>query len=150
MTIAGHGPEHDSLQKLVLSLGLTERIRFLGWVIPEHIPKLLEAAMVVMIPSRLECLSRVAVEAALSAKPVITTNVGGMAEVVVHDKTGMVVEAENPQALAKACLDLLTHPPKASSLGEAARERALEVFDKTRCVDTYHNLYEQLGSVHAG
>jgi glycogen(starch) synthase len=147
MIIAGNGPERSSLCGLADSLGLNENVEFPGWVKPENVPTLLSTATVVMVPSRRECLPRVAVEAALLGKPVIATKVGGMAEVVVHGQTGILVEAEAPQALAEATLGLLADPRKAFTMGEAARDRAGEIFDMDRCINAYQSLYEKLALV---
>ena len=97
-----------------------------------------------MIPSRREALSRVAVEAALLAKPIVATRVGGVPEVVLHGRTGLLVEPESSQALAEGALRLLADPGKAVAMGEAARDRTLEIFDMNRCINTYQSLYEQL------
>ena len=150
MVFAGHGPERDSLEKLTGLLGLTRNIKFLGWVIPERIPALMRDATVVMIPSRRECLPRVAVEAAYLRKPVIGANVGGMAEVVIHGQTGILVEPESPSKLAEAAVELLTNRERASAMGMAALHRAIPMFDLNRCIDAYHSIYEQLTLVRSG
>jgi len=147
MIIGGNGPEKSSLYELAHSLGLTDNIEFLGWVIPETVSTCLSAATVVMVPSRSKCLSRVAVEAALLSKPVIATRVVGMAELVVHGQTGILIEPEDPQALAEATLDLLEDRGKALTMGEAACGRAQEIFDMSRSINAYHNLYKQLALV---
>ena len=144
LIIVGNGPENSSLVKQTQSLGLTEKIVFLGWISPEKLPAILLTATIVMIPSRREALPRVAVEAAFFAKPVVATRVGGMAEVVVHEQTGLLVEPESSQALATGALGLLADPEKASAMGEAARDRAREIFDMNRFINSYQDLYEQL------
>ncbi|MCZ6799006.1 MAG: glycosyltransferase family 4 protein, partial [Nitrospirae bacterium] len=63
MVIVGDGTARSSLEQQAESLGLTDKVKFLGWVIPEKVPALLATAHVVMIPSRYEGVPRVAVEA---------------------------------------------------------------------------------------
>lgn len=149
MIIGGDGPERRALEELVRSLNLTDHIDFAGWVNPEGVASFLSAATVVMIPSRRECLPRVAVEAALLAKPVIATMVGGIPEVVVDGQTGMVVEPEDPHALAQATLYLLANPEQASGMGTIACDRAQKLFHMPHCIDAYHELYAKLAFAHS-
>ncbi len=144
MVIAGDGPERSSLEQQAKSLGITDKVQWLGWVAPEKVPALLATSQVVLIPSRSEGLPRVAVEAALMARPVVGTRVGGMPEVIVHQQTGLLVEAENGAALAEAIIFMLTHQEEAVTMGHSARRLALERFNLEHCVDSYQALYQQL------
>lgn len=144
MVIAGDGPQRSALEQQAETLGLAEKVQWLGWVAPKQIPALLATAQAVLIPSRSEGLPRVAVEAALMARPVVATKVGGIPEVVVHQRTGLVVEPENERALADAIIFLLTHQEHSVSMGHSARRLALKKFRMEGCVDSYQALYEQL------
>ena len=150
MVIAGDGPQRSELEQQAESLGLTEKVKWLGWVAPEQIPPLLATSQVVLIPSRSEGLPRVAVETALMARPVVATEVGGIPEVVMHQRTGLLVEPENVGALADAIIYFLTHREKGESMGYSARRLALEQFNLDHCVDSYHALYEQLTQSKSG
>ena len=123
---------------------MREKVKFLGWIAPEEIPALLATAHLVLIPSRYEGLPRVAVEAALMAKPVVATRVGGISEVVLHQKTGLLVEPENNTALAEAISFLLAHQEEATTMGHSARSLALKKFNLEHCVDSYQSLYQRL------
>jgi glycogen(starch) synthase len=144
MVIAGDGPQRSALEQQAESLGLAEKVQWLGWVAPEEIPALLATAQAVLIPSRSEGLPRVAVEAALMARPVVATKVGGIPEVVIHQRTGLLVEPENEGVLADAIIYFLTHREEGESMGYSARSLALEQFNLDHCLDSYHALYEQL------
>ena len=108
------------------------------------VPALINTATMVVMPSRREGLPLVALEAALMARPIVATRVGGLPEVVVHQQTGLLVEPENSDALAEAITFLLDHHETATQLGQAARQRAQEVFGWERCVDAYDALYRKL------
>jgi len=86
----------------------------------------------------------VALEAALMARPVVATRVGGLLEVVVHQQTGLLVEQEDSHGLAEAIASLLDHPETATEMGQAARQRAQKVFSWKQCVDAYDALYQKL------
>jgi len=147
MVIAGDGPARPELERQAAALGLAERVSFVGWVVPERVPALLNTATVVVMPSRWEeAFGLVALEAALMARPVVATRVGGLPEVVAHGQTGLLVEKDDPQALAEAIAWLLAHPDQAAEMGQAARRRALEIFSWERCVDAYDALYRKVAT----
>jgi glycogen(starch) synthase len=83
-------------------------------------------------------------EAALMARPIVGTRVGGVPEVVLHQKTGWLVARADEKALAEGLLLLLNEPRMAIALGAAARIRAQEIFGFKRYVDAYENLYCRL------
>ena len=144
MVIGGDGPERSSLEVHAASMGVADRIEFLGWVSPEKVPPLLNSATIVVMPSHREGLPSVALEAALMARPVVATHVGGVPEVVTDRKTGLLVPPGNELALAIALRHLLDKPDTAARLGEAARARAQQIFGFTKYVDTYEALYYRL------
>jgi glycogen(starch) synthase len=146
LIIAGDGPERNNLAQLVVELGLEKVVDFVGWVAPDHVPALMNTATVVVMPSRWEGLPLVALEAALMARPLVTTPVEGLPEVVVHQQTGLLVEKENSEALAEALIFLLDQPEIAIAMGQAARRRVQEVFSFANCVDAYDATYRRLAT----
>jgi glycosyltransferase involved in cell wall biosynthesis len=144
LMIAGDGPARVSLEKQAAALGVTGSVDFVGWVPPEKVAALLNAATLVVMPSYREGLPTVALEAALMARPVVGTQVGGFPEVVLHQKTGWLVLPGDENSLAEALLLLLGEPRLAVALGEAARMRAQETFSFGRYIDAYENLYSRL------
>jgi glycosyltransferase involved in cell wall biosynthesis len=78
------------------------------------------------------------------ARPVVGTGVGGLPEVVVHEKTGLLVPREDSDALAEAVAFLLDHPQTAADMGEAGRRRVARKFCWERYVDAYDALYQKM------
>ncbi len=144
LVMAGDGPERPNLEQQATDMGITDRVQFLGWVSPDKVTPLIRTATVVVVPSRHEGFSLVALEAALMGRPVVATRVGGLPEVVVHQETGLLVEPEDTKGLAEAIAFLLAHPDAATQMGRAARRRAIDVFGWERCVDSYDMLYRKL------
>jgi glycogen(starch) synthase len=144
LVIAGDGPARSSLENQAAALGVAHLVDFVGWVPPERVAALLNSATIVAMPSEREGLPTVALEAALMARPVVGTRVGGIPEVVLHQKTGCLFPPGDEKALAEALLLLLGEPRTATALGEAARVRAQEIFSFKRYVDAYENLYRRL------
>ncbi len=150
----GDGNERIALEQRAINLGIKERVEFIGSIPTEDIPTYINKATLVVIPSRwVEAFGIVAVEAALMARPVIATNTGGLAEIIIDGVTGFLVELENPQALADAIIKLLSQPEKAQQMGTAARLRAQQKFNLMNYVNAYDNLYQKLiekNSPHIG
>lgn len=144
LVIAGAGPARPELEQQAAELDLTDSVEFVGSVCSDEVPALMNAATIVVMPSREEGFGLVALEAALMARPVVATRVGGLPEVVVHQQTGLLVEPDDSATLAEAIALLLAHPETAAQMGEAARHRAQELFSWDRCVDAYAALYRTL------
>jgi len=150
LIIAGDGPDRPKLEQQARELGLSQVVEFVGWVEPDRVPALMNAATMVLIPSRFEGLPQVAIQAALMGRPIVAARVGGLPEVVVHRQTGLLFERENVVALAEAISVLLDHPERTIHLGQAARLRAQEMFSWERCIEAYDTLYGRLGENRAG
>jgi glycogen(starch) synthase len=151
LVVAGSGPERPALEARARHLGLDEgAVRFVGPVAPDHMPALLRASRVLVVPSRTEGFPLVAMEAALMARPVVATRVGGVPECVLDGRTGLLVPPEDPRALAEALSWLLARPDTARAFGRHARRRARRRFTLARCADQYLTLYARLaGRSHA-
>ncbi len=145
LVIGGDGPARKNLEQQAAELGVSHRIDFVGWVRPDGVAALMNSATLVIMPSRWEeAFGLVALEAALMARPVVATHVGGLPEVVADGQTGLLVEKDDPEALAGAIAVLLDHPELATEMGKAACLRAQDLFSLKRHVDAYDALYRQL------
>jgi len=145
LIVAGDGPERHSLARQAIDFGLDNSVEFIGSVEPDAVAQLMNEATLVLLPSHAEAFGLVALEAALMARPVVATRVGGLAEVVVHEETGLLVDDGDSAALADAIMSLLTHQNTARTYGRAARTRAQNVFSWARHVNAYDALYRTLG-----
>lgn len=96
------------------------------------------------MPSRREGFGLVALEAALMARPIVATRVGGLPEVVAHNETGLLVEPDDSKALAEAISALIIDRNMAAQMGQAGRRWARKMFCWERCVDAYAALYGEL------
>jgi glycosyltransferase involved in cell wall biosynthesis len=84
------------------------------------------------------------IEAMASARPVVATEVGGVADVVEHERTGLLVRAGDAAAFAQATLRLLDDPALGERLGREARSRALARYGSDRLVRDVRQLYDEL------
>jgi glycosyltransferase involved in cell wall biosynthesis len=140
--IAGDGPERAALEAAASRLGVGDRVRFLGR--RSDVPDLLEACDVFVLPSRKEGLGVAALEAMARGRPVVASAVGGLAEVVAADETGLVVPPGDAAALATALERLIADPELARRLGAAGAKRVAEHFLAERMVSAYESLYREI------
>ncbi len=125
LLIAGDGPERSQLEQLVPELGLSGRVHFLGGVSHSHVCTLFRGCDVFVLPSRkAEALGIVNLEAMAAGKPVIASRIGGIPELVLDGKTGVLVGSENVDDLAMAIQTLCGDAELRQRLGSAGRERA--------------------------
>ena len=82
------------------------------------------------------------VEAMASETAVIATRVGGMPEIVIEGETGLLIEQDNPKALADAIIQLLGNEALRASMGIKGRERARELYDWRAISDSLLTLYQ--------
>ncbi len=138
LVLAGDGPERATLERLARTLGLTQAVRFEGWVAPARMPDLIDAARVVLMPSRwAEPFGLAALQTAHAARPIVATAVGGLPEVVQHGHGGWLVPPDDAVAMAAAALAPLRDAALARRAGEQARERARRCFDFEHMLDEY-------------
>jgi glycosyltransferase involved in cell wall biosynthesis len=117
-------------------------VRFLG---PrDDMPDLMAACDVVVLPSRAEALPTALMEAAAAGRPVVATRVGGVPEVVEDGRTGLLVPAGDPHALARALASVLADPVRAAALGDAARALARQRFGIDRQVERTIELWTRV------
>jgi len=114
---------------------LRERVEFLGWV--DRPEELLAASDVLVCSSRFESFGMVLVEAMASGVPVVSTQAGGPAEIVVDGETGYLVPPDHPDLIADRVMTLLEDGNLRSRMGEAGRIRARDRFDLRRYADAF-------------
>lgn len=126
--IVGSGEERDSLESLAGSLGVTDHVIFPGVVSDEELPAWYGACDVFLMPNRtvnqdLEGFGIVFLEAAAARRPSIAGSTGGTREAVVDGVTGLLVNGESEQEVARAVCELLGDRDRADQLGAAGRAR---------------------------
>ena len=142
LLLIGDGAERAEIEKQVQALDLARQVKFLGR--RSDVPELLELMDIFVLPSLEEGMSNALLEAAAKGKPVVATDVGGNAEMVVHAETGLVVPARDVDALRDAILALLRDRQKASAMGEKGRERMLRFFSLKNIIEQNQALYREL------
>ena len=138
LLIAGAGEQEAELR--ALAARLNANVRFLG--AREDIPELMHACDAFALSSAIEGLPVVLLEAAASGLPCVATDVGGVREAVLHERTGYVVPPGDPAAFA-AAMSRLANLETCREMGRAAREHAVERFDVDVVAAQWEELYRQ-------
>ena len=135
--VAGIGSRKATLERLVAELALGDAVRLLGFVPDEDLPALYTAADVFVLASRrydllVEGFGIAVVEASASGLPVIVSRSGGLPEAVREGVTGVVIEPDDPGAVAGAVIRLLGDEPLRRRMGDAGRKAVEEYYNWDR------------------
>ena len=145
LLIAGEGPERKNLEQQALQSGIAEKIFFLGWV--SDMDSFYGGLDVFVQPSQEEAFGMSAAEAMAQGVPVIISDAGGLPEVAVHDVSGLVVPAGDPQALQAALERMTQGEHLRTRLGTAGWQRIKEHFTPERAAVRLTRIYDRvLGS----
>jgi glycosyltransferase involved in cell wall biosynthesis len=138
--IFGDGSWRGRLEAQAAELDLDAR--FAGHV--DDLRERIHELDIFVLPSRAENFPLAALEAMAATLPVVATRVGGVPELVVDGETGILVEPDDPPALAAAIAGLASDPARRAALGDAGRRRASAMFDADRMAARMLALYEAL------
>ena len=136
--LVGDGGERLALEALATSLGIRDRVTFVGWA--TDTPTWYAAADVVALTSDREGTPLALIEAAGAGRPTVATDVGGVADIVENGKSGIVVSANDEGALAGALVRLASDSDLRSRLGGAAPAYA-QRYSAERLVSDLNDLY---------
>jgi len=126
LDLIGDGEDRPMIERQIARAGLEGRVRLLGWKPPEAVRDALRATRALVLPSFAEGLPVVLMEAMACARPVITTAVAGIPE-LVDDSVGWLVRSGSSEALARAMTDALDAKPEGlARMGARGRQRVLE------------------------
>jgi glycosyltransferase involved in cell wall biosynthesis len=140
--VIGDGERRDELEGMARELGLGGAVRFLGW--RADMRRVYADLDVVALSSNNEGSPVALIEALAAARPVVSTDVGGVSGVVRHAETGLLVRPRDPDAMADAIVSLLQAPERASAFGQAGRAAVYPRHAASRLVADVERLYLDL------
>lgn len=137
--VVGQGPHQPALESLAAQLGVSERVRFLNDVSDADLPALYNVADFYVGVSRqagldVEGFGISLMEASASGLAVVAGRSGGMPDAVADGETGVLVDSEDPRAVAGAIASLLADPERVRQLGENGRRAVEQRFTWDRVV----------------
>ena len=150
------GEEHQEdkpftvhLNQLAATLGVIEKIRFTGRI--RHVPELLAAVDVVVVPSWDEGFSLVTIEAMAARRAVLASNIGGIAGIIKDNTTGLLFTPRDVHALTDKLLWLVSDAPLRERLSVQAQRDVYSRFGRDEIIDRIESLYlSVIGEENAG
>jgi glycosyltransferase involved in cell wall biosynthesis len=145
LILVGEGKQESYLRKLIADLGIGSNVIITGYLRQPEMEHLFNAAWVQVVPSIwVEAQGGVVTEAMIRGTAAIASRIGGLAEIVQHGSTGLLVPPGDVDALAEALKQILQNRDLAEQMGQAGREFALEHFDRERYLDRLLQIYESM------
>lgn len=141
LLMVGDGPLRAQVQSVLEAAGVAS----LAWLPGERadVADIMRGMHAFALPSLSEGISNSILEAMASSLPVVATDVGGNADLVVPGQTGYIVSSADPHGMALRLVQLASNPDRARAMGQAGRERAQTVFSMQAMVRTYQSVYDQ-------
>lgn len=142
LVFIGDGPERSAAAEEADSLGVADRVVFLGKL--DSVAELLACADLFLLPSASESFGLVALEAMASGTPVVASDAGGLPEIIRDGEAGHLAPVGDVEAMASAAIELLGDDAKWRRFSENARRIAAEGYGVDRVVPTYERFYEKV------
>ncbi|MBN2424933.1 MAG: glycosyltransferase family 4 protein [Calditrichaceae bacterium] len=137
----GDGPDKKDLQGLIDGLGLNDNFKLCGFT--KDVTSFLKQLDIFVLASRMEGMGTSVLDAEACGLPVVATKAGGIPEIVMHKKNGILVPPENPAELAGALLALINDQALRHQYGKESKE-VVKKFDKKVMIAKNLELYEKL------
>jgi L-malate glycosyltransferase len=142
LLLMGDGPDRSPAEWLAVQKGIHNDVIFLGK--REQVYETLAISDVLLMPSELESFGLAALEAMASEVVPITTNVGGVPEVVEHGKSGFLAEVGGVETMARYAIDILKDESRLRAMGKQCREAARARFCTTKIIPQYEAFYRRV------
>jgi glycosyltransferase involved in cell wall biosynthesis len=142
LILVGEGPERAKIEPLIAELGLQDHVRLLGS--RRDVPRLLFAADVFLLTSISEGIPLTIIEGMAAGLPIVSTDVGGVREILGDPTVGRLAPAGNDQELANALTRLADDPGLRMGLGEQGRRRAFEIFSEQTMHAQYAEVFDEV------
>jgi N-acetyl-alpha-D-glucosaminyl L-malate synthase BshA len=140
LLLMGDGPDRSKAEWLVSKKGLRKKVDFLGKL--DRVHEKLAIADLILVPSELESFGLAALEAMACEVPAIATAVGGVPEVIEHERTGYLAPVGDVEAMAKFAIGLLGDEKRLREMGKLARWEAQTRFCSTKIIPEYEAFYK--------
>jgi N-acetyl-alpha-D-glucosaminyl L-malate synthase BshA len=142
LVLVGDGPDRSECENLCRELKICDHVKFLGK--QSALVDILSIADLFIMPSQSESFGLAALEAMSCGLPVIASNIGGLPELLVHEKTGYLSEMGDIEAMARYALELLLDKDKYIRFSNESRKRAEKIFSIDIITKEYEDFYNEI------
>lgn len=144
--VVGEGPDEPAARVLATRLGVFDRVTFLGRRAAGEVEGIIGACDALVLPSSVEGMPYVILEAMACAKPVVSTRAFGIPEAVADGESGLLVEPGDVEGLSRALQEIIKDAALRERLGRAGRVRFEARFTLERQLSTMSALYRELAT----
>lgn len=138
LTIVGDGPERSHLHELAVTMGVSDRVQFVGNISQSELVIIYQSADALVLASSSEGMANVILESIACGTPVVATDVGGAKEVLVQDDFGRLLTDRSPSAIAEGVRSVMKLP-----LDSHANQLFVELFSWDKTTKGLLKLFEQ-------
>jgi len=142
LLLLGDGPDRSPAEWLAVQKGIHDDVIFLGK--REQVYETLAISDVLLMPSELESFGLAALEAMASEVVPVATNVGGVAEVIEHEKSGFLAKVGDVEMMANYAIDILRDESRLRAMGKQCRAAASARFCTTKIIPQYEAFYRRV------
>lgn len=142
--VFGGDGDLDRYKSIAEELGISDRCEFLGWVSGDDKERLFARSGIYCLPSKNEAMPMSVLEAMAHGLPTISTNVGGVPQIIDDGVDGLLMDVDDEEALGRMIFDLECSPERRAKLGTAGRMKMQEKFSIDVIIDQLASLYEEL------
>jgi len=135
-------------EKIASHYKVNNYIHFFGMVPQNDVLELLRIADIFILPSLSEGIPQAIAEALAMEKPVIGTNVGGIPDILTHEKTGIIIPPRSSQAISQAIIELYKNPEKRKMLAIAGRKEIIDQCSVKAVAENFYSLLISLTKNH--
>ena len=144
LIIAGDGPHKKSLQQLTNKLDINDNITFTGYVTSEQKKKILSESNALLFPSLIEGFGLVMLEAFQQNRPVITSDIPPMSDIIQNNQTGLVVDPHDENKWADSIIALIKNPEISNKMGKQGNQTLQAKYNQKIFYDKLIKMYNDI------
>ena len=149
LVIAGDGPNKESLQELVKKLDMTQNIIFMGYVTVEQKSKLLAESNALLFPSTMEGFGLVMLESLQQNRPVITSNIPPMSDIIENNKTGFLINPNDEKEWAEKIISIIKDPEISNKMGREGNKVLKEKYNQELFYENLLKMYNEFSQIQS-
>jgi len=143
LVICGKGGMLDELKAQVETMGISDKVYFAGYISGKDVQKMYKSADISVFPSTYEPFGIVALEAMLSENPIVTSDIGGLNEIVEHKVNGMKAYTGNSNSIADSILELLYDKKLCAEITKRAKNKVRNEYNWSKIAQDTHFTYQK-------